>query len=149
ALRPALWDQGEGMEDALEPLLSLFRIAVSECAEPQVLSDGETAEQPPALGHQRDAEPYSVRRLDLVDAPAVEPDLPARRSEEPGDRLEQCGLASAIGPHQGYCFTRADVKRDTLERHDPGAVGDVGLADLEQRSGAVRSGHGSDLQDRR
>ena len=90
-------------------------------------------EEAPALGDERDAEVDPVRGLDVVDAAAVEPDLPAPRSEQARDGLEQRGLARAVGPHQRDGFARAHLERHAVQRDHAARVGHVGVAHREQR----------------
>src|SRR5262249_4921708 len=132
------------LEDALDHLLAPLRIAVPVRSEPEVVDDGEPAEQSPSFGHEGDSEADAIGCRDTVDALAVEPDLAADRREEPSDRLEERRLAGAVGADQGHRLAGIHVERDPLERDDAGAVGDTRVANLEQRA-AVSRVHGSDL----
>ena len=86
---------------ALEHLLAALRVAVAEGCRGAGSRRRKPAEEPTALGHQRDAEVDAIRRLDVVDAMAVEPDLAARGRQQPGDGLEQRGLAGAVARRPG------------------------------------------------
>src|SRR5262249_10901636 len=148
ALRDALLENGEELEDALDHLVAPLLIPIPVGAEPKVLADAEPAEQPPTLGHERDAERDAIRRLHVVDAPAVEPDLTTERREQSGDGLEERGLAGAVRADERHRLTRAHVERDTVQRDDAGAVPDVRVLDLEQRPSAS-VGHGTARPDTR
>src|SRR5207247_6275566 len=87
ALVHALPEHREEAEDALEHLVAALWIAVAEGTKTQVLGDREPAEQPTALGHERNAQIHAVRRLDVVDAAALEPDLATPGCQQSGDGL--------------------------------------------------------------
>src|SRR5258705_8900967 len=105
ALVDALAQHREEAEDPLEHLLAALRVAVAEGAEAQVLGHREAAEETPALGDEREAEGDPVRGLDVVDAAAGGPELPAPRSEQAREGPGQRGLARAVGPIHSDAWT--------------------------------------------
>jgi hypothetical protein len=100
--------------------------------EPQVLVDGETAEDLAVLGDVADTTPDDPRRRLALDLPVAEVD-PSGPGREPDDRLESRRLAHAVASEQGGDTRRGDVERNPLQDMRT-AVADVEVADREDRA---------------
>ena len=137
-LAHALPQHREEREDALEHLLAPLRVAVAERAEPQIVGDGEAAEEPATLGHERDAEVDAVGRLDRVDALPSNQISPLRGVRSPAMVFSSVVLPAPLAPTSATASPAATSQGHALQRDDARAVGDVRVAHLEHR--AVRRG---------
>jgi hypothetical protein len=80
-------------------------LAGGAAAQAQVLLDREVLEDAAVLGHQREAGPHQAGGLGAGDVGAVEAHAAGGRAQQPGHRVQQRGLASAVGPHESHQLT--------------------------------------------
>ena len=108
----------------------------AEAARPQVLLDAHPGEDLPALGHGDDAAADDQRRVEPVDAVAVEGDL-ARGHRAPVQpegarhRAQERGLARAVAAEHREHAVSGDGEGDVLQRADRASVPHRQPADLE------------------
>ena len=93
-------------------------------ATPEVLGDGERREHALAAGHLDDAERGDLVGRGVGDVAAVEDDGAAIGRDDAGDRLQERGLAGAVGAEQGDDLALVDLEVDA-EEHLHVAVGHV------------------------
>ena len=86
-----------------------------EAAEREVLGDRHAGEQAAPLRHVADAEPRDVRRRHAGDVAALVLDRAGRRRHQPGQRLQQRGLAGAVAAEQRHDLAFAHVERRVVE----------------------------------
>src|SRR4051812_99755 len=86
-----------------------------QCRHPQVLGHGQSREDPPVLGHQRDAEPGDGVRVAARDVGAVEGHAAAARVHDAHDRLEQRRLAGAVAPDERHRLPALDAQAHALD----------------------------------
>ena len=115
--RPPVGEDAEQLSDLIEtpPAVGLRRC---DPCEPEVLLDGQVAEDPPPFRHHHHAHPRACRRVAPGDVVAVEANGAARRSEQSGDRVQQRRLAGAVGTDEGDDLTRVDTERHGVQRRD-------------------------------
>ena len=108
ALRAAVVDVGEELRDevAARPVVAL--------GEPEVLGDGQRAEDLAVLGHVADASLHDAVRRKPVDARAGEAHF-AASLDEPEDRPDRRRLADAVAAEQGGDAGGRDLERDVLD----------------------------------
>ena len=104
----------------------------------EVLLDGEVAEDPPSLGHEREAGAHERGRLGAGDVVAVQAHRARRRAQQPGDGVQQRRLAGAVRPDERRRARprrrgatrragrdRAVARGQTLDLGDASRLGDV------------------------
>src|SRR6266545_3118421 len=96
---------------------------------PQVVVDGELAEDPVSLGNVRDAEPGDALRRAAADALTAEADL-ARLRHEDRERPQRRRLPGSVPAEDGDDFSFRDLQRHAVEHlHRP--VAGVDAVELE------------------
>src|SRR5690606_35856034 len=98
----------------------------------QVLLDGERAEQPPPLRHQRDARRDPPVRGEAGDVAAGEVNGPRGGGVEPGQGPQQRGLARAVGPDDRQHLAALHLEAEPVHGAQQ-AVVDGEAADRQQR----------------
>ena len=86
--------------------------------EAQVLLDGQLAEDPAALGDERDARPRDRLGSPAAERAAVEADVSCRRGDEAHDRVQRRRLAGAVRADQAD-----DLAALQLEAQSPRTAG--------------------------
>jgi hypothetical protein len=121
---------GQHREQLLHPLPGLGpggRRACAQATGPQVVLDGHPGEHLPPLGHRDHPAPDHHRRVEPVDALAVDPDL-ARGDRAPvqlegaRDRAQQGRLAGAVAAEHREDPVVGHLDVDVVERPDRAAV---------------------------
>src|SRR5665811_449188 len=79
-----------------------------------MLTRSEVLEQARDLERPRDTEVRDLLRLQAGGVPVEDGDLPGRRLEEPGQQVEQRGLAGAVGSDQGVHTALENLKVDRI-----------------------------------
>src|SRR5262249_43246403 len=107
----------------------------------QVLLDGETGDDPPIFGNQRNAAASRLECAQRGDRAPFENDVAAAqpRSSCPGHRPQGGGLAGAVAAEQGEDLSSAHFERDALQDVALAVVGVQVAAAQERRS--VRGAH--------
>ena len=101
-------------------------------ADEHVVEHRHRAEQLDVLERARDPATNDAVRRRAQQALAVEAQRAGVRLVEPGDHVEERGLAGAVRPDQADDLPRLDVERDIVDRDDP-AEPPRHVANLEQR----------------
>ncbi len=91
------------------------RAHVHVAAEQQVVEDGHAREQTQVLERSRDADACCLMRFAAQDRDAVEFDASALRPIQAADRIQQAGLARAIGTDDGRDLASLDVDADARQ----------------------------------
>src|SRR5262249_21017585 len=86
------------------------------------LHDGEVGEDMNELEAARHAEPGEGRRADAVNVLVLEPDAPRGRHDDPGQHVDERGLAGAIRSDDGHELTVADAEAHAVERAESAVV---------------------------
>ena len=84
----------------------------------QVVSGGQPREDASVAGHHGDAQLHDAVGVERGDRLPVEEHLAAGRNDEAAQRLDQGGLAGAIGPEHGHHLAVVDVEVDAEEHPD-------------------------------
>ena len=115
----ALAQSREAFEHLVDASLHEDLVSDGEAAEPQVVHDGERVPQLPALGHPGDAEHVNLVRLQAQEVDlAIEPHLAGARAQEAEQRLDNGGLARAIGAQDDAQLARHNLQRNAVDcRH--------------------------------
>ncbi len=133
-LRAALGEAGKGFEADFEVALELAPRGGTEGAKQEVFLHCQPRKQPPALGHERNAEID-----DLFGAAADEivmnafdfgDDRARARAHDAHDALHQRRLAVAVGAEQRHGLAAADFERDVVD-HAHRAVGGMNAGERE------------------
>ena len=137
-----LAQEGEEVAHLLEALREVARALVA--AHLEVLLDGEPGEHVVVLRHVADAEPDEPVGLGRGDVGAPQGDRPAAHRHEAEERLEQRGLAGAVGPDDADQLAGVELEVAAVEDVDAGHVaGDEGVG---REQGAVPGRLGDLLQ---
>jgi hypothetical protein len=83
--------------------------------EHEVLPHRQAAEQAPRLGHVGESATCSQVRPAHRRGPTHDQDLTGQRGKQPGDRIEDCGLAGAVGPQEGDHLAPRDGQVDVAD----------------------------------
>jgi hypothetical protein len=84
----------------------------------EILERGKLGEDADDLEGPPDALVKDLVGLEAVDAPPLEPDLPAVDLLHPGDAVEQRGLARAVGADEPVDMPRLEGERHAVHRRD-------------------------------
>ncbi len=134
-LMPPLLEHREQREDRLDRPGPGHGAAVG--ADQQVLLDGQRRKQPPALGHQRDAEAHDLGRAERADRLAAEINAPGLARQQPGDGLEIGGLAGAVGADDRHGLALIEPRVDAEQRLKVAVESDK-VGGFEERHGPSR-----------
>ena len=96
-----LAEHGEQREHGLHPLARCPRAARRYEPSSRFSATRERREDPPPLGHMRDAERGALMRGERRHVPPPELDAPGRAADRPRDGPQQRGLARAVRPDDG------------------------------------------------
>src|SRR5690606_2800445 len=130
-LLAALPEDGEQVVGALDVLLDARLVAAQEGTEAEVVLDGHAREDVPPLGGVGEPVRHDVVGRDLLQRPAVEPDLTADRLQQAGQGPQGGGLPGAVGADESDHFAGLDLEGDALDGLDL-AVGDLEVFDFEE-----------------
>ncbi len=108
-------ERARGDEVAPEPA-ALVAHAV---AEHDVLAHGEAHEQLELLERAGETEARPLRRRRAGDLLAAEEDVALLRAQQPGEHVEQRGLAGAVGADEADDARRRDRQADVAHRDQP------------------------------
>src|SRR5262245_47417328 len=97
----------------------------------QVLQDRHSAERARDLEAAHDAEPRAAVRRQPGDVRALEGDRPLVAKQRPGDAVDHGGLAGPVRADQAEALALAELKVDSVQRHEPAEALGEG-ADLKQ-----------------
>jgi len=126
--RPLLLKQREALVERLKHALQPLR--AGDAAHPEVVVDGEPAEDVLGLGHVADALPDDLLGRHPADLLVIEPDGAFPRCQQAEGRLQDGRLTGAVGPHQTDHLLGADVNVDAVQ-HLHVAVAGVDAVDFE------------------
>ena len=104
-------DEAQGLLNPVARLIA--RNAIHLQPEPNVLEDVHVREQGVRLEHGVDR---TLVRRQRVDAPALNPDLPLGRRDEPADQVERGRLATPGGAEQAEELAVPDLQIETAQR---------------------------------
>ncbi|MPN53860.1 hypothetical protein SDC9_201528 [bioreactor metagenome] len=103
--------------EAREHAVDVFELPAAALArgDAQVFLDGEQAEDPAVLRHQRQPLARNFKDLLAHQRLAVEVDLALARADDAEDAAQRGGLAGAVAAEQGHQFAGVDGQRYTFE----------------------------------
>ena len=134
----ALQQARKPSEDPCQIGLKMLSTGARKSAHHQVLAHRQKGENLAAFGHQHHATARHLVWVLPVDGLALVVDAALERVDHPGNRVEQRGLASAVGPEHGHDTARLHLQIDALDGID-GAVPGLQVLDGEHR---CWGGHG-------
>ena len=106
-----------------EPLIDRLKIvlrdgAFCERAHLQIFHDGHLQENPPPFRHMRQTRPDDFVRLCFCDIASVKNDRTCFRAQKARYRLQNSGLAGAVGADERHDLAGLHLERDALDGVD-------------------------------